>query len=591
MTRMNQNLESLGHVLQTDVAVLGCGLSGLWASIKARDYVEDVLIMDKGPMNWGGLGSFCGGDMIVWDPNEDIMKWIDDLVFYFEGLIEQDIIEDLLRKSYDRFLDYEAMGHRFARDGDGNLIRVNQRGLDRVSSILSRPFGTGGESLVSSLVKKANQLNVRRLSRIQITNIVKDNDRVAAVTGFHTRSGEFYIIKTKALILCTGNSSWKPSYCINTCTGEGFELALEAGVRLRNFEFIKVWNVPKDFAWEGQTMLLPLGARFVNALGEDFMKKYSPMLGAKMDPHYNTRAMAEEYLAGRGPVYLDTTAMRREDVKLLTPTGGWMGLNYARLKEMGLDLFKDKTEWIPQVNYNIGGVDTDTSSQSNISGIFAAGRARSLEPGVYLGGWAVSTTATTGAIAGENAGKMAASLAHQPRTDCALIAKIKHDTLSPLSRPGLVPKEVLNEIREVISPYDVSILKSEKGLTRAYNRIKEIQEELIPRMGADSPHYLMKANEVRSIATVTELYLQASLRRKETRAGHHRVEYPSRDEKYLGWFLVSKDQGKLEWTLRRVQVEDYKIKPYRFYGDLFKSQEKAPNRPEIEDRGQSCPTS
>ncbi|MBW2066500.1 MAG: FAD-binding protein [Deltaproteobacteria bacterium] len=572
MNRVNQGLERLGHVLQTDVAVLGCGLSGLWASIKARDYVEDVLVVDKGPMNWGGLGSFCGGDMIVWNPDEDIMKWLDELVFYFEGLIEQDVIELLLRESYNRFLDYEALGHKFARDSDGNLIRINQRGLEHVSSILSRPFGTGGESLVSSLVKRANELSVRRLSRIQITNIIMDGGHLAGIAGFHTRSGEFYIIKAKALILCTGNSSWKPSYCINTCTGEGFAIALDVGVRMRNFEFIKVWNVPKDFAWEGQTMLLPLGARFVNALGEDFMKKYSPKLGAKMDPHYNTRAMAEEYLAGRGPIYLDTSGMREEDVKLLTPTGGWMGLNYSRLKEMGIDFFKSKLEWIPQVNYNIGGVDTDIKGQSNIKGIFAAGRARSLEPGVYLGGWAVSTTATTGAIAGENAGKMVASLAYQPRIDRALIAKIKHDTLSPLTRPGLLPKEVLNEIREVISPYDVSILKSEKGLIRAYNRIKEIQEDLIPRMGAESPHYLMKANEVRSIATVTELYLQGSLRRKETRAGHHRVEYPLRDDKYLGWFLVSRKEGNLEWTLRPVPIENYKIKPYRFYGDLFKSQ-------------------
>ncbi|MFH1954943.1 MAG: FAD-binding protein [Pseudomonadota bacterium] len=571
MNREYRNLESQGHVLQTDVVVLGCGLSGLWASIKARDYVEDVLIVDKGPMNWGGLGSFCGGDMILWDPDVDIMKWINDLVFYFEGFIEQDVIELLLRKSYDRFLDYEAMGHKFARDDQGNLIRVNQRGLEYVSSVLSRPFGTGGESLVSTLVKRADELKVRRLSRIQVTNIIKDNGRISGITGFHTRSGEFYIIKAKVIILCTGNSSWKPSYCINTCCGEGFAIALEAGVRLRNFEFIKVWNVPKDFAWEGQTMLLPLGARIVNALGEDFMKKYSPVLGGKMDPHYNTRGMAEEYLAGRGPIYLDTSAMSDENVRLMTPTGGWMGLNYSRLKEMGMDFFKSKLEWIPQVDYNIGGVDADINGQSNIEGIFAAGRARNLEPGVYLGGWSVSTTATTGAIAGENAGKMAASLAYQPRIDPALTAQIKHDALSPLKKTGLLPKELLNEVREVISPYDVSILKMEKGLTLALNRIKEIQEELIPRMAAESPHYLMKANEVRSIATITELYLHSSLMRKETRAGHYRVEYPMRDDKYLGWLLVSKKNGKLTWTMRPVPVEDYAIKPYRFYGDLFKS--------------------
>ena len=569
------DLDRQGHVLKTQVLVLGGGLAGLWASIKAKKYVGDVLLVDKGPLNWGGLGSMSGGDMDVWDPNDDVMKWVDDLVYYFDGLIEQDVIELLMKKSHDRFLDYEEMGHKFARDDQGRLRRVKQRGLDHVSALLSRPFGTGGKSLVSVLVDRANQLGLKRLGRIQVTHIIKDGERVVGVTGFHTRSGEFYIIKAKAIVLATGNANWKSSYGTNTCAGEGFAIALEAGVRVRNFEFLKVWNVPKDFAWEGQTMLLPLGARFVNALGEDFMKKYSPKLGAKMDPHYNTRAMAEEYLAGLGPIFFDASQMHEEDIKLLTPTGGWMGLNYTRLKEMGMDFFSSKLEWIPQVNYAIGGIDADMDGQSNVQGIFAAGRARNLEPGVYLGGWAISGTATTGTIAGESAAKLALSLPYESRIDPALTAKIKEEILAPLGKTGIAPKEILNEIREVIAPYDVSILKSERGLLRALNRLKEIQEELLPLMASESPHYLMKANEVRSISTVTEMYLASSLLRKETRGGHHRVEYPRRDDQFFGWFLISKESGKMTWSFKPVPVDKYVIKPHRFYMDLYES----PNRP------------
>lgn len=571
MSAAHKGLESLGHVLHTDVLVLGGGMAGLWASIKARKYVDDVLIVDKGPLNWGGLGSMSGGDMDVWDPGDDVMKWVDDLVYYFDGLIEQDVIEGLMRASYERFLDYEEMGHTFVRNEEGSLKRVKQRGLDYVSALLSRPFGTGGKNLVSALVERANQLEVRRLGRIQVTNIIKDGERPAGVAGFHTRSGEFYIVKAKTIILATGNASWKSSYGTNTCAGEGFAVALAAGVRLRNLEFLKVWNVPKDFGWEGQTMLLPLGGRFVNALGEDFMKRYSPTLGAKMDPHYNTRAFAEEYLAGRGPIYFDTSGMSDESVALLTPTTGWMLLTYKRLKEMGIDFFKSKLEWIPQVNYAIGGVDADSNGQSNVQGIFVAGRARNLEPGVYLGGWAISGCATTGTIAGENAAQMAASLTAEPRIDPALVAQAKKEAFSTLGKSGIPPKEVLNELREVIAPYDVCILKSENGLTRALNRLKEIQEELLPMMTAESPHYLMKANEVRSIALVTEMYLGSSLKRKETRGGHHRVEFPGRDDAYLGWFLISKEGDKLKWDFRPVPVDTYKVHAHRYYMDLFQS--------------------
>jgi succinate dehydrogenase / fumarate reductase flavoprotein subunit len=145
MSREHRNPENLGHVITTDLLVLGGGLGGLWASIEAKKYVDNVLIVDKGPLNWGGIGNMSGGDMVVCLPEDDIMKWIDDLVYYFDGLIEQDVIEDLMQRSYDRFLDYEGMTHKFARDEQGNLKRVKQRGLDHVSALLSRPFCAGGQ--------------------------------------------------------------------------------------------------------------------------------------------------------------------------------------------------------------------------------------------------------------------------------------------------------------------------------------------------------------------------------------------------------------------------------------------------------------
>jgi succinate dehydrogenase / fumarate reductase flavoprotein subunit len=571
MYRRHRDPENLGHVITTDVLVLGGGLGGLWASIEARKYADNVLIVDKGPLNWGGIGNMSGGDMIVCLPEDDAEKWVDDLVYYFDGLIEQDVIEDLMRRSYARFLDYEEMGHKFARDEQGKLKRVNQRGLSHVSALLSRPFGTGGKSLVSVLVTRADKLGVRQLARIQVTNILKDRDRIAGVAGFHTRSGEFYTIKAKSIVIATGNSNWKTSYGSNTSTGEGFSIALDAGVRMRNFEYIKVWNMPKDFAWEGQTILLPLGARFVNALGEDFMQHYSPKMGGKMDPHYNTRAFVEEYLAGRGPIYFDTSKMSDENIALLTPTEGWMGLNYRRLRDMGMDFFKNKLEWIPQPHYTQGGIDTNIEGATSVDGIFAAGRARNLEPGVYLGGWAISGTATTGSIAGGSAGKYAAARDYETRIDGLELSRIRKEVFAPLSRKGIPPKEILNEIRKVMAPYDVSILKSESGLTRSLNRLNEIRGELIPNMAAESPHYLMKANEVAGTAVVTELYLQGSLMRKETRGGHHRVEHPQHNDEYLGWFLVTKEAGKLQWDFRPVPLQQYRIKPYRFYSDLYRS--------------------
>lgn len=50
---------------KTDILVIGGGFAGIWAARKAREYVKDVLIVDKGPLDWGGLGGLSGGDMVA----------------------------------------------------------------------------------------------------------------------------------------------------------------------------------------------------------------------------------------------------------------------------------------------------------------------------------------------------------------------------------------------------------------------------------------------------------------------------------------------------------------------------------------------
>ncbi|MFQ9492562.1 MAG: FAD-binding protein, partial [Bilophila wadsworthia] len=115
--------------------------------------------------------------------------------------------------------------------------------------------------------------------------------------------------------------------------------------------------------------------------------------------------MAFEVRAGRGPIYFDTSTMSPEGVEIMTPTGGWMKLNDTKLKELGIDFFKSKTEWMPQVLTSFGGTVADKDGWSGVPGLFVAGRARSVTPGVYMGGWDTCKTTTTGYIAGNSAGK------------------------------------------------------------------------------------------------------------------------------------------------------------------------------------------
>lgn len=551
----------------TDVLVIGGGFSGAWAAIRAARQGRSVLVVDKGPRDWRGLGMVSGGDMIVMQPEFDVKDLLDELVYYYDGLCDQDQLATILEASYDRFRDLENWGHIFARDEQGTLLHVPQRGLSFMRYYLYHPYGKGGIHTTDTLQAKMNEYGARRLSNVEITQLIKKDGRVCGAVGFHARSGVPCVFRAGAVVLCTHAGGWKQSYLANTCAGEGAMLALEAGARLRNMEFLQHWNVPVQFAWEGQTGMLPYGARFLNRDGEDFMKKYSPKRGAKVDPHYNIRGMALEAREGRGPVWFDTSTMSEEGVRVMTPTGGWMLLNDQKLKKLGIDFFNMKTEWMPQLNNDFGGVAADTRCRTGIPGLYVAGRALSVHTGVYMGGWDTCITSTTGYIAGEEAAAHAADVCPDDMDMDAALSGL-NDTLSLLGKPGLAPKDIVRRMQEIVNPVDVSILKTGQGLSRALAELEDVRDNALPCVTASEPHYLLKLVEARAMTLLTEIYLKAALARKESRCGHFREDYPERREQ-IAWVNMEKRDGEICATLAPVPLEKYPVKPYRYYMDDF----------------------
>ena len=44
---------NIDHHIKADVLIIGGGFSGLWAAVSAREHVSDVVLVDKGPADWG----------------------------------------------------------------------------------------------------------------------------------------------------------------------------------------------------------------------------------------------------------------------------------------------------------------------------------------------------------------------------------------------------------------------------------------------------------------------------------------------------------------------------------------------------------
>lgn len=565
------------NITRTDVLIVGGGSAGLWAAHRFAEMAPEcsVCIVDKGPRDWGGLMAMAGGDFDAVMPDENVDDWLKDLVYYFDGLCDQPFMETVLTQSIERMNDYQKFGCEFLRNDAGVLKSVPQRGLAHVKLYPAKLKGRGGELMVKNLVARLKDAKVQRMGRIMLNRYLVRDGRVCGAVGFDSISGEFHVFLARAVIAATGMGGWKTSYGKNTPTGEGALMAYNIGAVMQDFEFSRVWNMPRQFGWEGQTHLMAMGARFVNNKNESFMERYSPVLGPNTDPHFTTIAMAMEIRAGRGPLVLDVSELKVRDKAILIPQTGWQKLNYDKLCALGLDIYRDKTEWVPQMTVSHGGISADINGRTNIEGLFAAGTARSIEPGVYAGGFALMTTSVTGYRAGEAVAKWLADGNVAPlEPSPAELNALRDEVFAPLHRTvktALSPKAVLTNIQATVFPYDVSILKTEKSLKRALAELQRIRAEEVPAMVADCPHNLLKLREVEAVAFVSELFVRASLERRECRAGQFREDCPGRDPKGLAWLCLQKQaHGEdPDFSWKPVPIESYKYPVEKFYQDNF----------------------
>ncbi len=572
------NLENRGEVFETDVLIVGGGVSGLWAANRAKAFVENVLIVDKGPpMGLAGEGYFAGGGMQAVPPGEDIDEYVKDIIYLGDGFYEQDLLEKVFRQSWERIEDFQRMGVIFRKDGNGQLTYIPQRGLKHNACYLAEPYGGGGQNMMSGLAREAERLGVKYMSRIYIADLLKHGDTVVGAVGFNTRNGKYFIFKAKSVVLAAGGCSFRGGYeDTHMSYGEGIDLAFKAGAELKNLEFVKIWVIPKKFRWEGVTYLLPLGAKFVNEKGEPFMERYSPVLKSNCDYNFLARAMAMEARAGRGPFYLDCSAMKPEDKEAMTPKTGWTKLLYEGLLEDGIRPFEERQEWTvtPWTNHV---VHSDLEMRTIVPGLFAGGVLRNIDPGIYFGGWSLCKAAAFGRWAGESAAIYAKSKSGIPvRVDEGEITAQKMEVYAPLGKIGTDPEVVLTELQKTLFP--VLILKSAANLRSALSKVEKIRDEVLPRMGASDLHHLAKLKGVRSMTLVAELVLRASLMRKETRASHYREDFPVRDDKnWLKWIIVNQQNGQATFRLEPFPLDKYRHKTRRYYSDNFTFPKKAIN--------------
>ncbi|MBW1818626.1 MAG: FAD-binding protein, partial [Deltaproteobacteria bacterium] len=233
------NIDEIGRLVEPDLLVLGGGLGGLFAAIRAREMgVEDVLVVDKAAVGFTNRFHFAGGYTIFLLPGDDPESWLKAFFKGQQGLCYQDKIESLLAQSHERLKELENIGLVYPREPNSDqYARMPSRGLGPVKMCLPPTFKNfeGGPAVTMALRNAAQRLGVKFLEKVFINDLVVEDNRLLGAVGCHRRTGEFYVFKCRALVLAAGDCSFRGNYAgVAQMTGDTFSMAYRAGADLAN---------------------------------------------------------------------------------------------------------------------------------------------------------------------------------------------------------------------------------------------------------------------------------------------------------------------------------------------------------------------
>ena len=248
------------ETIESDVLVLGGGLSGCFAAIAAARKGLSVTLVEKGAAERSGSAgtgfdhweSACTNPCSGVTPEEIAEAYVDEQDWYSNGIAHY--IE--CREGYDRLLDLESFGGKIRDTEDefkGAEFRDDETKLmfayDYKNKFTIRVWGS---TFKPALVKEMKRLGVRIMDRTEATALLvekKSEDqslRGIGAMGMNVRTGKFYILRAKSTVLAmsrparvwlfnadtTGLCEFRPMQSI----GSGHAMGWRAGVEFTMME-------------------------------------------------------------------------------------------------------------------------------------------------------------------------------------------------------------------------------------------------------------------------------------------------------------------------------------------------------------------
>ena len=512
--------------LSCDVLILGGGPAAMTAAIAAMESGADALLVCKqSPGSSGNIVMARAGHSANFAPDDSAALFLEDTLEGGAHLNHPDVAHTMCADSAARIRDLFDWGIPFITREDGSFDLHPQGGHKRDRGIY--PVRNWGVEVARPLRKKLDADAARILENVMTVDLLVDEGVCRGVMGFHTRSGEVYAIRASATILATGGAGQIFSENTNAggITGDGFGVALRAGLALSDMEFVQFYPAvikrPESNMVVAPT-LFPLGARFLNRDGADIMRDVPGGGGATRD--LMARAVYLELMRGGGvdgAVRMDLSGISMADLEHFAPD------NLKLFARRGVSPHGGDIYVSPKAHFFMGGVPIDGEGATAMGGLYAAGE---VSAGAHGANRLSNNAFTEAHTLGWRAGKAASDYARSSESagPGPALAKPHADALA--ARAGR-PNRAVDLVRELkrLCWEKAGIVREQALLEEARGALEEVQRALAS-CGGSAPARLVEAVEAENMCLSARAVVEAALMRTESRGAHYRTDYPEPDD-------------------------------------------------------------